>query len=139
MAFWLVKSEPDAYSWQTFVRDGRSAWTGIRNAQARINLNTMRLGDGVLFYHSQVGKEVVGTATVVREAYPDPTSEDPRWLAVDLAPGAPLPRPVTLTDIKADPELAEMTLIRHTRLSVSPVTDTQYRRVLQRGGSTESG
>lgn len=133
MAHWLVKSEPETYGWSTFVADGRTVWSGVRNAQARINLNTMRVGDTVLFYHSQVGKEVVGIAEVVREAYPDPTSDDPRWLAVDLVPVRALARPVPLTDIKADPTLADMTLVRHTRLSVMPVSEAHYLRVLERG------
>src|SRR5690606_18692611 len=105
-ACWLVKSEPDAYAWDDLVRDGRTVWDGVRNALARRHLAAMRRGDLVLYYHSNVGKEVVGVARVVREAYPDPTARSGDWLAVDLEPVKPLAKPVSLAAIKADPALA---------------------------------
>src|SRR5206468_56927 len=124
--FWLVKSEPSAYSWSDFVKDGKTAWTGVRNYTARNNLRAMRKGDAVLFYHSVVGKEIVGLAKVVREAYPDPTAKAGDWGAVDLVPEKPLPKPVTLDEIKRNPKLKEMALLRLSRLSVQPVTSAQF-------------
>lgn len=135
MNYWIAKSEPDVYPWAQLVADGRTAWTGIRSAEARNNLRLARVGDRVLFYHSQVGKAVVGVAEVCREAYPDPTAEgDPRWLAVDLAPLQALPQPVTLAAFRADPLLAETKLVKQGRVSVSPVTQAQYERVCALGG-----
>jgi predicted RNA-binding protein with PUA-like domain len=123
---WLVKQEPTAYSWDDFVCDGGTAWTGVRNFQARNNLKAMSKGDRVLFYHSGEGKEVVGIATVAREAYPDPTADEDGWVCVDLKPVKPLKQPVTLAQIKADPALAAVPLIRHTRLSVMPLTAGEF-------------
>jgi len=134
MKYWLVKSEPDAYSWQTFVKDGKTAWTGVRNFAARNNLRAMRKGDTVFFYHSNEGKEVVGTAIVVKEAYADPTAEEGDWSCVDLKLRVPLKRPVTLQQIKADAELKEMALVKQSRLSVMPVTAAQAGRLLKLGG-----
>jgi predicted RNA-binding protein with PUA-like domain len=124
--FWLVKSEPSAYSWANLVADGKTAWTGVRNYTARNNLRAMRKGDAVFFYHSVVGKEIVGIAKVVREAYPDPTAKEGDWSAVDLAPDKPLPKPVTLDEIKRNSKLKEMALLRLSRLSVQPVTSAQF-------------
>jgi predicted RNA-binding protein with PUA-like domain len=124
--FWLVKSEPSAYSWANLVADGKTAWTGVRNYTARNNLRAMRKGDAVFFYHSVVGKEIVGTATVVREAYPDSTAKEGDWSAVDIAPEQPLPKPVTLDEIKLNPKLKDMALLRLSRLSVQPVTSAQF-------------
>ncbi|MEY2579868.1 MAG: hypothetical protein QOI49_2692 [Verrucomicrobiota bacterium] len=124
--FWLVKSEPSAYSWANLVADGKTAWTGVRNYTARNNLRAMRKGDAVFFYHSVVGKEIVGIAKVVREAYPDPTAKEGDWSAVDIAPEKPLPKPATLDEIKLNPKLKEMALLRLSRLSVQPVTSAQF-------------
>ena len=130
---WLVKSEPAAYSWDRLVEDGSTRWDGVRNAQARNNLAAMEKGDRVLYYHSNEGKEVVGVAVVAKTAYSDPTSDDERWLAVDLAPLAPLARPVTLAEIKADPALAKVPLVTHSRLSVMPLEPGAFERILRLG------
>ena len=129
--FWLVKQEPSAYSWADLVKDGKTRWTGVRNYTARNNLRAMRKGDEVLFYHSVVGKEVVGIAKVTREAYPDPTATEGDWSAVDVAPEKALPRPVTLEEIKASPKLKEMALLRLSRLSVQPVTSAEFEEILR--------
>ena len=121
MAHWLVKSEPSTYSWQRFLEEGAAVWDGVRNAQARGNLAAMKKGDQVLFYHSGEDRAVVGIAKVTRTAYPDPTSEDPRWLAVDLVPVRALKKPVPLASIKADERLARIALVRQSRLSVMPL------------------
>jgi predicted RNA-binding protein with PUA-like domain len=133
MKYWLVKSEPDAYAWEMFTREGQTAWTGVRNFAARNHLRAMRCGDRVFFYHSNVGKAVVGVAEVVKEAYPDPTAEAGDWSCVDVRVLAPLAAPVTLEQIKADPLLREMALVRQSRLSVMPVTQDQAKRLLQLG------
>jgi predicted RNA-binding protein with PUA-like domain len=125
-SYWLVKQEPTAYSWEQFVQDGETAWTGVRNFQARNHLRAMRPGDRVLYYHSVVGKEVVGEAEVIRAAYPDPTAESGDWSCVDLRPRAAFRRPVTLAQIKAEPALAEIALLRQSRLSVMPLQRTEY-------------
>lgn len=129
MKYWLVKQEPTAYSWDDFVRDGKTAWTGVRNFQARINLRAMAKGDTVLFYHSVVGKCVMGEAEVVKEAYPDPTADEGEWVCVDLKPTKPFKRAVTLEQIKADKALESFPLIRQSRLSVMPVTAAEYRAI----------
>jgi predicted RNA-binding protein with PUA-like domain len=131
--YWLVKTEPSAYSWSDLVADGKTAWTGVRNYTARNNLRAMGKGDAVLFYHSVVGKEVVGIARVVREAYADPTAKEGDWSAVDLAPEKPLPRPVTLEAIKGNPKLKEIALLRLSRLSVQPVTAAQFDEIVRMG------
>jgi predicted RNA-binding protein with PUA-like domain len=131
MNYWLVKSEPDAYAWAAFVKDGRTAWTGVRNFAARLHLRAMKKGDAVFFYHSNVGKEVLGLAQVVKDAYPDPTAEDGDWSCVDLKPLTPLGKPVTLEQIKADAVLKEMGLVKQSRLSVMPVTTQQAQRLLE--------
>lgn len=130
---WLVKQEPDAYAWAEFVKDGSTAWTGVRNFQARNSLRAMKVGDHVLYYHSNIGKEVVGVAKVVREAYPDPTAEDGDWSCVDLAPAKALRRAVRLEQLKADPLTADMPLIKQSRLSVMPLTEAVFRRILELG------
>ncbi len=133
--FWLVKQEPESYSWDAFVKEGSTAWTGIRNYQARNNLRAMTKGDPVLFYHSGESKEVVGIARVSKEAYPDPTATEGDWSGADLVPVKALKKPVTLGVIKADHELKEIPLIRNTRLSVMPLTAVQFNRILELGES----
>jgi predicted RNA-binding protein with PUA-like domain len=133
MQYWLVKQEPEAYSWADFVKDGRTAWTGVRNFQARINLRAMKKGDLVFYYHSVTDKHIVGIARVLKEAYPDPTATEGDWVCVDLEPIKPLARPVTLQQIKGDKKLEEMKLIRQTRLSVTPVTKSQFDQILKLG------
>lgn len=123
---WLVKQEPTAYSWDDFVRDGKTVWTGVRNFQARNHLRAMAVGDLVLFYHSVVGKCIVGVAVVERAAYPDPTATGGDWSSVDLRPLRPLARPVTLDQIKADPRLKNIGLLRQSRLSVMPLTKEEF-------------
>lgn len=135
MNYWLVKSEPEAYSWAQFVKDGGTAWTGVRNFAARLNLRAMRRGDLVCFYHSVTGKEVVGLAKVAKEAYPDPTAKEGDWSCVDLAPVKALASPVPLDTIKADKVLANIPLVRQSRLSVSALTPEQFARVLALGGT----
>ena len=129
--YWMVKSEPTAYSWSALVADGKTAWTGVRNFTARINLRAMRKGDEVLFYHSVVGKEIVGIAKVAAEAYPDPTADEGDWSCVDLAPVKPLARPVTLQEIKEIPKLKDIKLLRQSRLSVMPVTEAEFAEILR--------
>lgn len=130
MNYWLVKSEPEAYSWSDFLKDGKTAWTGVRNYAARNNLRAMKAADAVFFYHSGEEKSVVGFARVTRQSYPDPTADDGDWAAVDLAPEKTLARPVALAEIKADKILKEMALVRRSRLSVMPVTAEQFARLL---------
>ena len=128
--FWLVKQEPSAYSWANFVADGKTSWTGVRNYTARNNLRAMRKGDAVLFYHSVSEKAAVGTARVIREAYSDPTATEGDWSAVELAAEKALPRPVTLDEIKRNPRLKEMPLLRLSRLSVQPLTNAEFQEIL---------
>lgn len=134
MAHWLVKSEPSSWSWDDQVRDGVTAWTGVRNHQAAKSLKTMRLGDRAFFYHSVAEKRIVGIVRVVREAYPDPTDETGRWVCVDVEAERPLPRPVTLAQIKEDPRLAELPLVRQSRLSVMPIDDEAWVMLCGLGG-----
>ena len=131
--FWLVKQEPESYSWEAFVKEGRTAWTGIRNFQARNNLRAMKKRDPVLFYHSGESKEVVGIARVAKEAYPDPTATEGDWSGVDLVPLKGLKKPVALEVIKADKALKDILLIRNSRLSVMPLTEAQFNRILELG------
>jgi predicted RNA-binding protein with PUA-like domain len=133
--YWLAKSEPFKYSWDDFVRDGSTCWDGVRNAQARNNLQAMRRGDLVLFYHSNEGRQVVGVARVARTAYPDPTTDDERWVAVDLVPVKPLQRAVGLAEIKADAALAGIPLLKQSRLSVMPLEKKAFDRILRLGGT----
>lgn len=135
-SYWLVKQEPSTYSWVTFVKERRTDWTGVRNYQARNNLRAMRKGDLALFYHSGDEKQVVGIAKVTKGSYADPTATEGDWVAVDLAPVKPLKQPVPLSIIKADPVLKEMLLARNSRLSVSGVTDIQFRQLLKLAETT---
>jgi predicted RNA-binding protein with PUA-like domain len=134
MNYWLVKSEPFKYSWDQFVADKITFWDGVRNYAARNNLRAMSKGDRVLFYHSNEGLAVVGIAEVAKEAYQDPTTDDANWVVVDLKPIKPLPVPVTLAAIKAEPSLENMQLVKLSRLSVAAVTEVEYNIVLQMGG-----
>ena len=136
MAFWLVKSEPEAFSWDQQVANGVEPWTGVRNHAARNNLAAMQLGDRAFFYHSNTGREIVGVVEVVRAAYPDPTAESGPWLAVDMRAVAPMSRPVTLAAIKAEPALAELALVRQSRLSVLPVSAPHWDLICRMGGWT---
>ncbi|HWQ93719.1 MAG TPA: EVE domain-containing protein [Clostridia bacterium] len=134
MRYWLVKQEPEAYSWSTLAREGKTAWTGVRNFQARNNLREMKQGDRVLFYHSVSEKQVVGIAQVQREHYPDPTAREGDWICVDLVPNAELKQPVTLETIKQDKALSGMPLIKQSRLSVMPVEKEQFDHITRLGG-----
>ena len=129
----MVKQEPEAYSWDDFVRDGRTDWTGVRNFQARNNLKQMKIGDRVLFYHSGSGKCVVGIAEVVRAAYADPTADDPQWVAVDLKPMKRLKETVPLTAIRYNDQLANLPLIRQSQLSVMPLTKEEFEAIVAMG------
>ncbi|MEZ4332340.1 MAG: EVE domain-containing protein [Myxococcota bacterium] len=128
-----MKSEPFKYAWDQLVRDGRTFWDGVRNYEARNNLAAMKRGDLALYYHSNEGKEVVGVAEIVKEAYPDPTSDDPAWVVVDVEPRTALAKPVALATIKADTDLKEIQLIRRSRLSVVPLTPEEFERILVLG------
>jgi predicted RNA-binding protein with PUA-like domain len=128
--YWLVKQEPAAYSWDDFVKDGKTAWTGVRNFQARNNLRSMKAGDRVLFYHSVTDKAIVGEAEVVREAFADPTAKEGDWVAVELKPIKALRRRVSLEEIKANNKLSKLALVRSPRLSVMPVTADEYRAIV---------
>ncbi len=128
---WMVKQEPAAYSWDDLVKDGRTAWTGVRNFQARNNLRAMKAGDPVLFYHSVTGKEVVGIAKVALEAYPDPTATEGDWSCVDLTPVKALARPVSLDAIKATAKLRDIHLLRQSRLSVIALKKSEYDEILK--------
>ncbi len=134
---WLVKSEPSAYAWEDLLKEkeGKTAWTGVRNFQARNNLRAMKKGDLVLFYQSVTDPSVRGITKVVREAYPDPTAKEGDWSCVDLAALKPLPSPVTLLAIKGEKSLAEISLIRQSRLSVMPVTPAEYELILKMGSA----
>ena len=132
-AHWLVKSEPFKYSWDKFKTDKKAVWDGVRNFEARNNLRAMKKGDLVLYYHSNEGKEVVGIATVAKEAYPDPTATDGDWSAVEITPKKALTEPVTLATVKADKKLTDFALVRKSRISVIPVTPTEFARVLELG------
>jgi predicted RNA-binding protein with PUA-like domain len=134
MNYWLVKSEPFKYSWEQFLKDKKTFWDGVRNYGARNNLRAMKKGDQVLFYHSNEGLAIVGIAEVVKEAYQDPSTDETAWVVVDLKPVRTLPVPVTLAAVKAEPALADMQLVRLSRLSVSAVTDAEYKKVLAMGG-----
>jgi predicted RNA-binding protein with PUA-like domain len=134
MNYWLVKQEPESYSWSDFVKDGKTAWTGVRNFAARNNLRAMKKDDLVFYYHSMTGKEIVGVARVAKEAYLDPTATEADWSCVDLVPEKPLKQPVGLDTIKADKILKEMKLIKIGRLSVSPVTKEQFGRIMKLSG-----
>ena len=132
-SFWIIKQEPSQYNWKQFEKDRETYWDGVRNYQARNNLKKMKKGDNLLFYHSVVGKEIVGIAEVTRESYPDPTTDDERWVVVDLKPIKPFKVPVTLEEIKAHKELSEIALIKQARLSVMPITKKEFQILLKMG------
>jgi predicted RNA-binding protein with PUA-like domain len=134
MAYWLVKSEPFKYSWDQFVKDKQTFWDGVRNYGARNNLKAMKKGDQVLFYHSNEGVEIVGIAKVVKESYQDPTTDEAAWVVVDLQPVKKLKSPVSLQKVKADTRLGEMALVRLGRLSVQPVTDSEWKIIMELAG-----
>ncbi len=133
MKYWLLKSEPSAYSWEQLVKDGRTQWNGVRNHQAAINLKAMKKGDHAFFYHSNEGKEIVGIVEITREAYPDPSDSEGRFVMVDVKPVKPVKTPVTLAAIKAEPKLADFKLVRQGRLSVVPVTGEEWRLICKMG------
>lgn len=133
MQHWLVKSEPVKYSWEVFLKEKKTFWDGVRNYQARNNLRTMKKGDLVLFYHSNEGMEVVGIAKIAKEAYQDPTTDDPNWVAVDLVPFKTLKKPVSLAQIKADKRLQDISLVRQGRLSVMPLKTEEFDVILELG------
>jgi predicted RNA-binding protein with PUA-like domain len=137
MAYWLLKSEPDAFSWDELKKRGAKGepWTGIRNHTAKLNLMKMKKGERGFFYHSNVGKEIVGICEIVRAAYPDPTAKTGEpWVAVDIKAVESMPKPVTLADIKAEPKLAAIQLLKQSRLSVPPITDDEWKIVCKMGG-----
>lgn len=134
MAYWLIKSEPSAYSWDQLVKDKKTSWTGVRNFQAQINLKAMKVGDRAFFYHSNEGKEIVGIAEVVKTAYPDSTDKEGKSVTVDFKPVEPVKKPVTLAEIKADPKFKELKLVRQSRLSVSPVSDEHWKLLMKMAG-----
>jgi predicted RNA-binding protein with PUA-like domain len=136
MKYWLLKSEPSAYSWEQLVKDGRTQWNGVRNHQAAINLKAMKKGDHAFFYHSNEGKEIVGIVEITREAYPDPSDSEGRFVMVDVKPVKPVKTPVTLAAIKAEPKLADFKLVRQGRLSVVPVTAEEWRLICKMGQTT---
>ena len=134
MNYWLVKSEPSAYSWDELVKEGKTCWSGVRNYAARLHLRNMKKGDEVFFYHSNEGTNIVGIAKVLKEHYPDPTTDDERWVAVDLKPYKKIKKPVDLETIKKDKRLSNMALVRIGRLSVQPVTEKEYEIIMKLAG-----
>lgn len=134
MAYWLVKSEPGTYSWDDLVKEGQTVWSGVRNYAARLHLRNMKKGDEVFFYHSNEGTDIVGIAKVTREHYQDPTTGDDRWVAVDLKPHKKLKKPVPLDIIKKEKRLSNMALVRIGRLSVQPVTETEFSIIMKLAG-----
>ncbi|MGZ3410106.1 MAG: EVE domain-containing protein [Xanthobacteraceae bacterium] len=136
MAYWLVKSEPGSWSWEQQVKTGAkgTAWTGVRNHTAKQNLMKMKKGDHAFFYHSGEGKDVVGVVEVIKEHFPDPTTKEEGWVAVDFKAIGPVPKPVTLAEIKAEPKLKSMALVKYSRLSVSPVTAEEWKLICKMGG-----
>ena len=134
MSYWLVKSEPSAYSWEQLEKDGVTAWTGVRNYAARNHLKAMKKGDQVLYYHSNEGLEIVGIAKVSKESYQDPTTKEEAWVVVDLKPQKRLKKPVSLIQIKGDKRLADMALVRIGRLSVQPVTEKEWKVIMELAG-----
>lgn len=136
--YWLMKSEPDAYAWETLVKDGKGMWDGVRNHSAKLNMKAMKVGDEALFYHSNIGKECVGIMAIVETASPDPTADEGSpWVIVRVAPVRPLAHPVTLAAIKGDPKLADMDLIRQSRLSVGRVTPAEWKHILKKSEKPE--
>ena len=135
MAYWLIKSEPSAYSWDQLVKEKRTSWTGVRNPQASLNLKAMKAGDRCFFYHSGEGKEIVGIAEVVKAAYPDPTDKAAKAVTVDVVPLGPVKQPVTLAAIKADSAFADFKLVRQSRLSVVPVSADHWKQLMKMSGT----
>ncbi|MCS6795777.1 MAG: EVE domain-containing protein [Raineya sp.] len=133
MQYWLLKSEPYKYSWKQLLQDGTTFWDGVRNFQARNNLKAMKIGDLACFYHSNEGKEIVGIVKVIKEAYPDHTTDEPNWVMVDVAPVCSLKKPVDLATIKAHPVLKDMALVRQSRLSVVPLTENEFNIICKLG------
>lgn len=134
MAYWLVKSEPSAYSWEQLEKDKQTVWSGVRNYAARLHLRSMKKGDDVFFYHSNEGTNIVGIAKVIKEAYQDPTTDDDRWVAVDIKAYKKFKNPVGLDIIKKNKKLANMALVRIGRLSVQPVSDTEWKEIMNMAG-----
>lgn len=135
MVYWLVKSEPGVWSWAQQVKKGTEAWTGVRNHLAARHLRAMAVGDRAFFYHSNEGREIVGIVSIVKTAYPDPTDESGKFVCVDVRADRALDKPVSLSAIKADPALQDMALVRLSRLSVSPVTEAEWKRICELGGN----
>ena len=134
MRYWLIKSEPEVYSWDQLVKDKQTRWDGIRNYAARLHLRSMKKGDEIFFYHSNKGTEIVGIAKVTKEAYPDSTSSDPAWFAIDVKAEKKLAKPVSLEQIKKEKKLSSMALVRISRLSVQPVTEEEWKIIMKMGG-----
>jgi predicted RNA-binding protein with PUA-like domain len=134
MQYWLMKSEPDAYPWSKLVKDGKGHWDGVRNHQAANNLRAMKKGDRAFFYHSNIGKEIVGVMEIAREAYPDKTDDTGRWVMVDVEPVQPVKTPVTLEQIKADKRFADLALVKYSRLSVQPVSAAHWKMLCKMAG-----
>jgi predicted RNA-binding protein with PUA-like domain len=134
MQYWLMKSEPSAYSWQQLNKDGKTGWTGVRNFQASANMKKMQKGDRVFFYHSNEGLEIVGIMEISKEYHPDPTDKTEKFGMVEVKPVAPVPTPVTMKEIKATPSLKDMVLVKNSRLSVQPVTAAEWKQVCKMGG-----
>ena len=134
MQYWLMKSEPDVYGWDKLVKDGRGHWDGVRNWTARGNLKAMKKGDQAFFYHSNIGKEIVGTMEIVREAYPDKSDDTGRWVMVDVVPLKPAKTRVTLEQIKADKRFADLALVKYSRLSVQPVSAAHWKTLCKLAG-----
>ena len=137
MQYWLMKSEPSAYSWQQLNKDGKTGWTGVRNFQASANMKKMQKGDRVFFYHSNEGLEIVGIMEVAKEYHPDPTDKTAKFGMVEVKPVAPVPTPVSMKEIKATPSLKDMVLVKNSRLSVQPVTAAEWKQVCKMGGVTK--
>ena len=137
LAYWLVKSEPESFSWANQVEHGVEPWTGVRNHQARKNIESMRRGDLAFFYHSNTGREIVGVVEVVSEAYPDPSASAGNWICVDMRAVGPMPKPIPLSKIKGSPEFGDFALVRQSRLSVVPVSPAHWRRLCEIGGWRE--
>lgn len=134
MAYWLMKSEPDAYSWAQMVKDKKTGWSGVRNYQAAANMKAMKIGDECFFYHSNEGKEIVGTVTVSKTYHPDPSDEQGKFGMVEVKAGTALENPVTLAEIKIHPKLKQMAFVKQSRLSVSPVTADEWKTICKLGG-----
>lgn len=134
MQYWLMKSEPSAYSWQQLNKDGKTGWTGVRNFQASANMKKMQKGDRAFFYHSNEGLEIVGIMEIAKEYHPDPTDKTGKFGMVEVKPVAPVPTPVSMKDIKATPSLKDMVLVKNSRLSVQPVTAAEWKQVCKMGG-----